>query len=160
MSRFIPIDKGRFARLGRGYDYIVELSGDDLRDVRVRIIEDKPIIKRVRTRYDPEITVFGDDNAEMDVFLGYNIKDLNRTFRDLIFSLFMPFIVGFYCLVLVFVHKVPRGFLPFWSAYLLFPLLGMLGLYGYYRMNIPLLAEFLKARDLKKVLKKEGFKQC
>ena len=48
-------------------DYEIEIADDFPKkkegNVRLKIIEERPAIRKIRTRYDPEITMYGDKNA-------------------------------------------------------------------------------------------------
>src|SRR3989338_5142277 len=109
-KRFTEVERGKFQKLGNEYGYVIEL-GDDFdkkKDVRVRIIEEKPIIHKIRTRYDPDITMYGDKNASMEVLLGYDIKQINKAFRFFLFTLLGPFyFIGVFLLFSNY-EKVPK----------------------------------------------------
>ena len=135
------------------------------KDVRVRIIEEKPIIKKVRTRYDPEIQLFGDKRASMNVSLGYSMKEIDSTIKWMKHAFLLPIyvvgIIGFYAAVFYYIFKLPSSFIPKWSLFLLMPLLLVLLYYltkKYLKIVFNAMAEYFKAKELKKVLIKEGYR--
>ena len=169
MPKFTQLEKGTFVREGKEYDYIVEIAEDFPKrkegNVRLRIIEERPAIHRVRTRYDPEITMYGDKNASMDLVLGYNPKEMKGLLGRLIFTLLGPFFILLIYFAATLPQRVPPEVIPGWTAWLLILLVPMVVyatykfLKGYFSLNIDALAEYLKGREVKKMLKKEGFKQ-
>jgi len=166
MEKYIELNKGTFERNGKEYDYIVEIPKCSLKkrtgNMRLRIIEERPVIHKIRTRYDPDIQVFGDKDASMELLLGYDLKEINKALKYFLFTLLSPFyVVGIFILISKW-DEMPIHFLPYWTLFLMVPLLVVLGiilLKQYYRMNMIMLAEYLKSRDLKKILRNEGFKQ-
>lgn len=165
MSKFIELEKGTLVKKGKEYDYIVEIADDFPKktgNVRLRIIEERPLIKKVRTRYDPNITMYGDKKASMELFLGYDMKEIKKSLRRLLFTLIAPFYFTGIILLIINIDKIPKSFFPHWIKWILFPVLIIITILFfkfYYKLNMKMLAEYLKARDLKKVLAKEGFKQ-
>ncbi|PIN86713.1 hypothetical protein COV19_03490 [Candidatus Woesearchaeota archaeon CG10_big_fil_rev_8_21_14_0_10_44_13] len=167
MSKFTELEKGTLVKNGKEYDYMIEIADDFPKkkegNVRLRIIDERPAIRKVRIRYDPEITMFGDKGASMEVALGYDMKEINKTLKYLLFTLLMPFYLVIVAGLLMFAHKIPNRFLPLWTLWMLIPLgIVAVGLFFkmYYQINMSTLAEYLKARDLKKILAKEGFRQA
>ena len=166
MQKYTKLEKGTFVKNGKEYDYEVEIADDfPLKkegNVRLRIIEERPAIHKVRTRYDPEIEMYGDKNASMELTLGYNMKEVKSTLKHLIFTIISPFYFVGIAMAFIFIDKLPKGFIPGWGVWIAIPLLIILTgwlFYFYYRINIMTLAQYLKARDMKKILKQEGFKQ-
>ncbi len=166
MKKFIELEKGTFVKNGKEYDYIMEIAEDfpkkKVGNVRLKIIEERPAINKIRTRYDPEITMYGDKNASMELMLGYDMNEIRKASKRLLFTLFAPFYFGAIFLLMMNTDKIPQSFLPHGLLYILLPVVVMgsiLLLVFYYKMNMTMLAEYLKARDLKRLLKKEGFKQ-
>jgi hypothetical protein len=167
-KKFTEVEKGAFQKLGKEYDYIVELGEDfnGKKDVRARIVEEKPIIKKVRTRYDPEIQLFGDKKASMNVSLGYNMKDIDSRIKVLFHVFLMPIysigLVGFFGASFYYLFKLPSGFIPKWSLFILTPLLLVLvyfSIKGYFKIVLNAMAEYFKAKDIKNLLLKEGYKK-
>ena len=82
MPKFTELEKGTFVKDGKEYDYVVEIADDFPKkktgNVRLKIIEEKPAIRKIRTRYDPEITMYGDKNASMELILGYDINEIKN----------------------------------------------------------------------------------
>lgn len=76
------VESGSFARDGKEFDYIIEqdknksLDPSQPSNVRVRIVNSKPVVEKVRTRYDPVIQVFGEEGAVMPTWLGYSLRRL------------------------------------------------------------------------------------
>ena len=166
MSKFTELVKGTFVKNGKEYDYIVEIAEDfpkeEAGNVRLKIIEERPTIRKIRTRYDPEITTYGDKDASMELVLGYDMKEVKRAFRMLLFTLTFPFYVLLVGLLVNNLDKVPKSFfshLSFWIIVIIGCILTAVFFAFYYKMNMTMLAEYLKARDLKKLLKEQGFKQ-
>ena len=166
MEKFTKLQKGTFVKNGKEYDYEVEIADDfpikKQGNVRLRIIQERPAIHKIRTRYDPEIQMYGDKNASMELTLGYDTKSLKKTLKHLLFSLIFPFYTVGIAAALIFIDNLPKGFLPTWTAWILIPLAiaGTIWLFKlYYSINLMTLAEYLKAKDLMKTLNKEGFKQ-
>jgi len=166
MKKFTQLEKGTLVKNEKEYDYVIEVAEDFPKrkagNVRLRIIEERPAIHKVRTRYDPEITMFGDKKASMDLVLGYDTKEMKKTFRHLVFSLISPVYLLLIVGSLVFVNKIVNTTIPQWIIWMLILVLAgstFLLLKFYYKVNIMTLAEYLKAREIKKMLKKEGFKQ-
>ena len=100
----------------------------------------------------------------MNVSLGYNIKEVDKTIKWLKHAFLMPIYslgaVAFYLSVAHFIFKAPSGFLPKWTLFILVPLtLG--GLYCltkvYLKIVLNAMAEYFKAKDLKRLLIKEGY---
>ena len=157
---FSKIEEGKLLRKGTEYDYVIEADKND--HFRLRVIKEKPVIEKVRTRYDPDITIYGDKNASMDVMLGYDIKEINKSLRFFIFTLLSPFYFAGIFILFSKWDKLPEEILPHWAAFILIPLLVFLAiilLRLYYKINMNTLAEYLKARDIINVLEKEGYKQ-
>ena len=128
----------------------------------MRIIDERYAIKKVRTRYDPEITLYGDKDASMELMMGYDMKQINSTLRWLLFTSISPFFFGGIILFMVNIDNIPKSYFPHWLAWIIIPILaGITGLFFkyYYTINMTMLAEYLKSRDLRKILGKEGFKQ-
>ena len=166
MLKFTELEKGAFVKNGREYDYIIEIADDFPKkktgNVRLKIIEEKPVIRKIRTRYDPEIELYGDKDASMELILGYDPKELKKAFRFLLFTSISPFYLFGAALLLINFDKIPIGFMPNWIKWILLPVLAgatLLFFKFYCNMNMNALAEYLKASDLKKMLDKEGFKQ-
>ena len=161
-KKFTEIEKGTFQKLGNEYDYIVEVGRDfnGEKDARIRIIEERPIIRKLRTRYDPEIELFGNKNASMNVSFGYNIKTIDSAIKWLKHTLLLPvysigLIASFYYII-----KLPSNSTPKWSLFILMPLAIILGYYalkGYLKIVLNAMAEYFKAKDLKRLLIKEGY---
>lgn len=166
MPKFTKIDEGKFAKLGREYRYVVEIADEKHikadQKIRLRIVDEKPIIRKIRTRYDPEIKLFGDKKATMNLSLGYNMKELKNTIMYLFLTLTGPFILTGAMFGLIQINKIPSHILPKWLLWILIPSLAVLMTLFfklYYKMNMQTFAQYLKARDLKKTLEKKGFKQ-
>jgi len=166
MPKYTKVDEGKIQKLGNEYSYVIEIAQDKPtkkeQDIRLRIVDEKPIIKKIRTRYDPEITLFGDKKATMNLTLGYNIKELKNTTKWLLASLTFPFVLMGTMFGLTQLHRIPSNVVPEWSKWILIPLLFVLvGIlfWMYFKANMKTLAQYLKARDLKKTLEKEGFKK-
>jgi hypothetical protein len=163
-KKFTEVEKGTFQKVGREYDYVVEVGEEfnGKKDMRVRIIEERPVIKKIRTRYDPEITMYGDKNASMELVLGYNMKDIKNTLRNLLFTLLGPFYFAGMIILMINMDKIPKSFFPHGLPWILLPvLLVLIAIFFkyYYKFNMMMLAEYLKARDLKKILDKEGYRE-
>ena len=163
-KKFTEIEKGTFQKLGKEYDYIVEV-GEDFngeKDARIRIIEERPIIRKLRTRYDPEIELFGDKNASMNISLGYNIKNIDWTIKWLKHAFLMPiYSVGFTALF-YYSFKLPSGSIPKWGLFIVAPLAIVLAYYaikGYLKIILNAMAEYFKAKDLKKLLAEKGYRK-
>lgn len=108
--------------------------------------------------------MYGDGNSSMNVMLGYDVKDLNYALRNLLRTLIGPFVILIILGLYIFIMKIPMAsiLLLQWLVWVLLPfLIMMIFLFFriYYKMNMHTLAEYLKVKDLKKVLEKEGFKQ-
>lgn len=166
MPKFTKIDQGKFAKLGKEYSYVIEIAEDKPikkeQDIRLRVVDEKPVIKKIRTRYDPEIKLFGDKKASMNLTLGYDMKELKDTIKYLAGIIIGPFVITGAMLSLTLIHKIPNNTIPRWSIWILVPAFVILmGLFFkiYYNGIMKALADYLKARDLKKTLEKEGFKQ-
>lgn len=171
MEKFTELEKGTFVKNGKEYDYIVEIADSfpkkKVGNVRVKIIEERPVIRKIRTRYDPDITMYGDKNASMDLVLGYDMKEIKKAFRDFITAFIMPFYMIGITLAIIGILKIPKNTIPIWTAWILLPLSTILLIFGLYKLIrsyygkfvLTQFAEYLKARDLKKILAKEGFKQ-
>ena len=166
MQKYTKLEKGTFVKNGKEYDYEVEISDDfpmkKEGNVRLRIIEERPAIHKVRTRYDPEIAMYGDKNASMELLLGYDMRIIKKTLRNLLITLLMPLYLAGLVFAFVFIDKIPSGFLPRWAIWILILMLiaGIVAYFMlYFRINIITLAEYLKARDIKKILDKKGFRQ-
>ncbi len=167
-KKFTEIEKGTFQKLGKEYDYIVEIGEhfNGEKDARIRIIEERPIIRKLRTRYDPEIEIFGDKNASMNISLGYNIKNIDQTIKWLKHAFLLPlYSMGFLAFLwasFYYTFKLPSGFIPKWSIIFLVPLLILLTYFcvkGYLKIVLNAMAEYFKAKDLKKLLLKEGYRK-
>ncbi len=163
-KRFTEIEKGTFQKLGNEYDYIIEVSDDfsGEKDARIRITEERPIIRKLRTRYDPEIEVFGDKNASMNISLGYDIKTIDRTIKWLKHTILLPaYSIGFVFLF-YYIIKLPSGSIPKWGLFIVAPLAVVLGYYalkGYLKIVLNAMAEYFKAKNLKKLLLEHGYKK-
>ena len=163
-KKFTEIEKGTFQKLGKEYDYIVEIGEhfNGEKDARIRIIEERPIIRKLRTRYDPEIELFGDKNASMNVSFGYNIKNIDSTIKWLKYALLLPIYgIGFTALI-YYSFKLPSGSIPKWSLFFLTPLLLALLCYltkGYLKIILNAMAEYFKAKDLKRLMDEKGYKK-
>jgi len=163
-KNFTEIEKGTFQKLGKEYDYIVEIGEhfNGEKDARIRIIEERPIIRKLRTRYDPEIELFGDKNASMNVSFGYNIKNIDSTIKWLKHAFLLPIYgIGFTALI-YYSFKLPSGSIPKWSLFFLTPLLLALLCYltkGYLKIILNAMAEYFKAKDLKRLLDEKGYKK-
>ena len=100
------INKGKFFNKGKEFDYVLEATDSFPKskeaDIRIRIIDERPAIRKVRTRYDPTITMYGDKDASMELLLGYDIKDINKAGRNLIMMLIMPFYLAGCMFVMIF----------------------------------------------------------
>ena len=113
-KKFTEVERGTFQKVGKEYDYIVEVGEDfnGKKDARIRIIEERPIIRKLRTRYDPEIELFGDKNASMNVSLGYNIKNIDSTIKWLKHAFLLPIYgIGFTALF-YYSFKLPSSSIP------------------------------------------------
>ena len=166
MEKFAKLKKGTFVKNGKEYDYIVEIADDfpkkKVGNVRLRIIEERPAIRKIRTRYDPEITMYGDKNASMELTLGYNMKEIKKMLRTFLFTLIGPFYLAGMMILLININKIPKAFFPHWLLWILLPIglvLTILFFKYYYKINMMMFAEYLKARDLKKLLIKEGYRK-
>src|SRR3989338_1425397 len=163
-KKFTEVERGTFQKVGKEYDYVVEIGEDfnGKKDARIRIIEERPIIRKLRTRYDPEIELFGDKNASMNVSLGYNIKNIDSTIKWLKHVFLLPvYSIGFIALF-YYIFKLPSSSIPKWSLFFLTPLLLALLYYltkGYLKIILNAMAEYFKAKDLKKLLDEEGYKK-
>ena len=163
-KKFTEIEKGTFQKLGKEYDYIVEIGEhfNGEKDARIRIIEERPIIRKLRTRYDPEIELFGDKNASMNVSFGYNIKNIDSTIKWLKHAFLLPiYSVGFAALV-YYSFKLPSGSVPKWSLFIIAPLIIVLSYFvirGYSKIVLNAMAEYFKAKDLKRLLDEKGYKK-
>src|SRR3989344_2121181 len=94
-KNFTEIEKGTFQKLGKEYDYIVEI-GEHFN---------------------------GDKNASMNVSFGYNIKNIDSTIKWLKYALLLPIYgIGFTALI-YYSFKLPSGSIPKWSLFFLTPLL-------------------------------------
>jgi len=163
-KKFTEIEKGTFQKLGKEYDYIIEV-GEDFngeKDARIRIIEERPIIIKLRTRYDPEIELFGDKNASMNISLGYNIKNIDSTIKWLKHAFLLPvYSIGVTALF-YYSFKLPSSSIPKWSLFILAPSIIVLTYYavkGYLKIILNAMAEYFKAKDLKELLVKEGYRK-
>lgn len=164
MPKFTELEKGTLVKEGTEYDYVIEIADDFPRSkgVRVRVIEERPKIRKIRTRYDPEIKMYGEEGASMELVLGYNWEEIKNTFRFFISLTIFPFYIAF---LVWFFTRISRWTIPkSWLLSLLFLLVPVL-IYlifrlgkGYFSLVMSSLADYLKARDLKKILMKEGFK--
>src|SRR3989338_4311578 len=101
MEKFTKLEKGTFVKNGKEYDYVVEVADDfpkkKVGNVRLKIIEERPTIRKIRTRYDPDIQVYGDKNASMEIVLGYDMKEINKALKYFLFTLLSPFyLVGIF----------------------------------------------------------------
>lgn len=166
MEKFTELEKGTFVKNGKEYDYVVEIAKDfpkkKIGNVRLKIIEERPAIRKIRTRYDPEITMYGDKNASMEVSLGYDIKEIKKALRNFLFTSLGPFYAAGMLVFAINIHKIPKTFLPHSLLWVLLPALLVLTLFffkHYYKFNMTMLAEYLKARDLKKLLVEKGYKK-
>lgn len=163
MEKFTKLEKGTFVKDGKEYDYIVEIAKDFPKEkagnIRIRIIEERPAIRKIRTRYDPDITMYGDKDASMELALGYDMKNVKKALRYLLFSLLFPFYFTGIILMMVNANKIPKTFFPTWILLPMVLVLTLLFFKLYYKMNMTMLAEYLKSRDLKRILDKEGFRQ-
>lgn len=163
-KKFTEIEKGTFQKLGKEYDYIVEIGEhfNGEKDARIRIIEERPIIRKLRTRYDPEIELFGDKNASMNVSLGYSIKNIDQTIKWLKHAFLLPiYSIGFIALF-YYSFNLPSSFIPKWSMIFLVPLLIVLlyfSVKGYLKIILNAMAEYFKAKDLKKLLAEKGYRK-
>lgn len=167
-KKFTEVERGTFQKVGKEYDYVLEV-GDDFngkKDMRVRIIEERPVIEKVRTRYDPEIQLFGSKNASMNVSLGYNMKEINSTIKWLKHAFLLPIYVSgfivFYFFVAYYIFKMPSDFIPKWTLFILVPLILVLSYYiikKYSKFILTSMAEYFKAKDLKRLLLKEGYRK-
>lgn len=165
-EKFTEIDRGAFQKLGKEYDYVVEVGEDfnGKKNMRVRVIEERPLITKVRTRYDPEIQLFGSKNASMNVSLGYNMKDIDWTIKWMKHAFLLPiYSLGFALFLFgsfYIIFKVPSGSIPKWGLFLLIPWV-IVGIYysgkGYLKIALNAMAEYFKAKDLKKILIREGY---
>lgn len=170
MPKFTELEKGAFVKDGKEYDYVVEIADDFPKkktgNVRLRIIEEKPAIRKIRTRYDPDITMYGNKNASMELILGYDIKEIKKAFRYFMTALIMPFYLIGIALFMMGILKIPRNLIPIWALLTFLPLFAIFLVFGLYKLIksygefvLTLFAEYLKAKDLKKQLDKEGFRQ-
>ncbi len=163
-EKFTEIEKGTFQKLGKEYDYVVEVAEDfnGKKNMRVRVIEERPLITKVRTRYDPEIQLFGSKNASMNVSLGYNMKDIDWTIKWMKHAFLLPVYVLVYVLFFIILFNLPSGLIPKWGLFLLIPLV-IVGIYysgkGYLKIALNAMAEYFKAKDLKKLLLNEGYRK-
>ena len=163
-EKFTEIDRGAFQKLGKEYDYVVEV-GEDFNgktNMRVRVIEERPIITKVRTRYDPEIQLFGSKNASMNVSLGYNMKEIDWAIKWMKHVFLLPVYISGFILLFIILFKLPNGSIPKRGLFLLIPFI-IMGIYysgkGYLKMALNAMAEYFKAKDLKKLLVKEGYRK-
>jgi len=166
MEKFTKLEKGTFVKNGKEYDYVVEVADDfpkkKIGNVRLKIIEERPAIRKIRTRYDPEITMYGDKDASMEISLGYDMKEIKKALRNLLFTSIGPFYVAGMVIFILNLDKIPKAFLPHSLLLILLPALLVLTLFlfkHYYKFNMMMFAEYLKARDLKKLLDKEGYRE-
>ena len=155
MEKFTELEKGTFVKDGKEYDYLVEIADDfpkiKIGNVRLKVIEERPAIRKIRTRYDPEITMYGDKNASMEISLGYDMKEIKKTLRNLLFTSIGPFYVAGMLILTINIHKIPKNFFPPWITWVLLPALLALTILFFkhnYMFNMTMLAEYLKARDL------------
>ena len=167
-KKFTEVERGTFQKVGKEYDYVVEIGEDfnGKKDMRARVIEERPVIEKVRTRYDREIQLFGSKNASMNVSLGYNMKEVNSTIKWLKHAFLLPiYSIGFFAFFwasFYYIFKLPSSSIPKWSLFFLTPLLLALMYYltkGYLKIILNAMAEYFKAKDLKKLLDEEGYKK-
>ncbi len=166
MKKYIQLEKGTLVKDGTKYGYVLEVAEDfhnnKASNVRLRVIDEKPIIKKITTRYDPEIIIQGDKNASMDIVLGYDMEEINNSGRFLLYTLGSPFFFAGMLILADKLIKLPKSALPQWLIWVTIPLgiaASVLLVKLYINLNMAMFAGYLKARDLKKVLEKEGFKQ-
>jgi len=160
MPKFTEIEKGTFIKNGKEYDYITEVEDtkDSTVNARIRIIEERPAIRKIRTRYDPEIKMYGNKNATMEIMLGYDKKELDKSLWRLITLIMTPII----CALIVYTAiKLPpiignKSWILIMVYTLILIFLSYKLITSYGRVIMSALADHLKAREIKKLLKKEG----
>ena len=161
------MEKDSYKKLGEGviekpgklYKYILELK-DDLpvneKNIRLKITEEKPEVKKIRTRYDPEIEIFGNKNSYVNANLGYSIKEIKNTMKLFWVFTLSPLIIPVLVFMLFAIDKISKP--------LLFPSLGIvLIIFVIYSIGLiktwfKFLAEYFTARDTLKMLKSHGYK--
>ena len=165
-QKFIEVNRGVLGKGAKEYEYVLEVSTDILEkkvgNARLRLIEEKPSIRKIRTRYDPEISIEGDKDASMELYLGYNPKELKSALKKLIMIVTMPFI-SFFFVGLYSLAANSQKIMPEWIKWFTIPLLAA-GLVWwtyklfkeYYKLVMNCLANYFKSRELKKLLDKEG----
>lgn len=164
------VDSGSFEKQGKEYKYVVEQDKNkpintSSKNVRMRIIKEKPVVRRIRTRYDPTISVIGDEGAVAPAFFGFDMKVLKPSiFTFAIFNYVLFFTVDFiffkgaYNLALfALIPSISFGFMPSisseavsWFAKIAMVATVLLILY------IPFIYRFFQKWKLYKKLKKEG----
>ena len=155
---YSKIEEGKLVRKGTEYGYVIEADAKD--KIRFRIISEKPIIEKVRTRYDPEIQLYGDKNASMEVSLGYDMKEINKIIKYAkYFILGMPLVSIFTAGVFILIDKIPKSSVPSTGKIailvLSFVFIGV-SLWLYFRLSMRILASYFQAKDTKNMLVKEG----
>jgi len=166
MPAFTELEKGTFEKNGKEYDYTLEIAEDFPKkkagNVRLRITEERPAIRKIRTRYDPDISIYGDKNASLEISLGYDMKEIKKALRRLLFTIISPFYFTGVILLMINMDKIPRSFfspLLVWLVVSAGLAVTILFFRFYYKLNMMMLAEYFKARDLKQQLDKGGFRQ-
>ncbi|NQV77734.1 MAG: hypothetical protein HQ490_05195, partial [Lutibacter sp.] len=151
---------------GVEYDYLIEIADDfpkQENNVRIKIIEERPKIRKVRTRYDPEIEMFGEQGATMDIVMGYDVEGLKGNLRSFLSLLSFPFLLAFWVWAITLIptdgiSKNAEYILVSFFVPLLLVSLYMVGKF-YFHMLMELFADYLKSRDLMKELEKDGFRK-
>lgn len=169
MAKFTELEKGTLTKEGKEYDYAIEIADDFPKtqgnNIRIKILQQRPAIKKVRTRYDPDIFMQGDKDASMQILLGYDVKALKSARRQFLSLLLVPLLLAGNVLLLANIKRVPVISIPYWLTWSIIALGAaiVLGLTfklikSYALFVMESFAEYLKAKDLKRILEKEGFK--